>query len=169
LAFGPPCGLATAAGSEGREPAAPPDRDLDAALFLGFVGANLRTAIARACKATGTPHFSPHGLRKRRGSLLSNMRTQVRTSGPGRSGFRIRLVEARQTVVREFVPGRPRGDEQVELRTDARIAVQRPESDSDFIPLWPLTAEQARAANRAERLHASVLRPEDPDQFLTGE
>jgi integrase len=25
--------------------------------------------ITRACKATGTPHFSPHGLRRRRGSL----------------------------------------------------------------------------------------------------
>jgi integrase len=31
--------------------------------------ARLRMAIARACKATGTPHFSPHGLRRRRGSL----------------------------------------------------------------------------------------------------
>jgi integrase len=47
------------------------DRDLAAQLFPGFVGANLRTAITRACKATGTPHFSPHGLRKRRGSLLA--------------------------------------------------------------------------------------------------
>jgi integrase len=47
------------------------DRDLDGGLFPGFVGANLRTSITRACKATGTPHFSPHGLRKRRGSLLS--------------------------------------------------------------------------------------------------
>jgi integrase len=47
------------------------DRDLDARLFPGFVGTNLRTSITRACKATGTPHFSPHGLRKRRGSLLS--------------------------------------------------------------------------------------------------
>jgi integrase len=47
------------------------DRDLDASLFRGFVGANLRTAITRACKATGTPHFYPHGLRKRRGSLLA--------------------------------------------------------------------------------------------------
>jgi integrase len=28
----------------------------------------------RACKLTGTPHFSPHGLRKRRGSLLSKQR-----------------------------------------------------------------------------------------------
>jgi integrase len=47
------------------------DRDLDAPLFPGFKGANLRTSITRACKLTGTPHFSPHGLRKRRGSLLS--------------------------------------------------------------------------------------------------
>jgi integrase len=44
---------------------------LASALFPGFVGANLRTSITRACKATGTPHFYPHGLRKRRGSLLS--------------------------------------------------------------------------------------------------
>ena len=26
-------------------------------------------AIKRACKAAGMPHFSPHGLRRRRGSL----------------------------------------------------------------------------------------------------
>ena len=39
--------------------------------FPGFKGDNLRTAITRACRLTGTPHFSPHGLRKRRGSLLS--------------------------------------------------------------------------------------------------
>jgi integrase len=48
----------------------PDDRDLDAFLFPGFKQANLRTAITRACRATGTPSFSPHGLRKRRGSLL---------------------------------------------------------------------------------------------------
>jgi integrase len=46
------------------------DRDLGAPLFPGFKGANLRTAITRACRLTGTPAFSPHGLRKRRGSLL---------------------------------------------------------------------------------------------------
>jgi integrase len=39
------------------------DRDPDAELFPGFV--------ARVCKATGTSHFPPHGLRKRRGSLVS--------------------------------------------------------------------------------------------------
>jgi integrase len=45
------------------------DRDLEAALFPDLTDARLRTAITKACKATGTPHFSPHGLRRRRGSL----------------------------------------------------------------------------------------------------
>ena len=45
------------------------DRDLDAPLFPGLTDERLRTSIAKACKATGTPHFSPHGLRRRRGSL----------------------------------------------------------------------------------------------------
>jgi integrase len=45
------------------------DRDLEAPLFDGLTDARLRTAITRACKVTGTPHFSPHGLRRRRGSL----------------------------------------------------------------------------------------------------
>ena len=45
------------------------DRDLGAPLFPELTDARLRMAITRACKATGTPHFSPHGLRHRRGSL----------------------------------------------------------------------------------------------------
>jgi integrase len=45
------------------------DRDLAIPLFPGLTDANLRMAINRACKTTGTPHFSPHGLRRRRGSL----------------------------------------------------------------------------------------------------
>jgi integrase len=45
------------------------DRDLEAPLFPDLKDARLRMAITRACKATGTPHFSPHGLRRRRGSL----------------------------------------------------------------------------------------------------
>jgi integrase len=48
-----------------------PGAALAPSLFPGFRGDNLRTAITRACRLTGTPHFSPHGLRKRRGSLLS--------------------------------------------------------------------------------------------------
>jgi integrase len=46
------------------------DRDLEAPLFPDLTDARLRTAITKACKATGTPHFSPHGLRRRRGSLF---------------------------------------------------------------------------------------------------
>jgi integrase len=46
------------------------DRDLDAPLFADLDAPALRTAITKACKATGTPHFSPHSLRRRRGSLL---------------------------------------------------------------------------------------------------
>lgn len=45
------------------------DRDLEAPLFPGLNDAALRTSITRACRSTGTPHFSPHGLRRRRGSL----------------------------------------------------------------------------------------------------
>jgi integrase len=45
------------------------DRELEAPLFPDLTDARLRTAITKACKATGTPHFSPHGLRRRRGSL----------------------------------------------------------------------------------------------------
>src|SRR3954453_125748 len=45
------------------------DRNLDAPLFPDLTDARLRTAISKACKATGTPRFSPHGLRRRRGSL----------------------------------------------------------------------------------------------------
>jgi integrase len=36
------------------------DRDLEAPLFPDLTDARLRTAITRACNATGTPHFSPH-------------------------------------------------------------------------------------------------------------
>ena len=45
------------------------DRDLEAPLFPGLDEAALRMAIGRACKLAGVPHFSPHGLRRRRGSL----------------------------------------------------------------------------------------------------
>jgi integrase len=45
------------------------DRDPSAPIFPGLTDANLRMAITRACKASGVPHFSPHGLRRRRGSL----------------------------------------------------------------------------------------------------
>jgi len=46
------------------------DRDPDAPLFPGATADRLRTAIARACRASGVPVFSPHDLRHRRISLL---------------------------------------------------------------------------------------------------
>ena len=46
------------------------DRDPAAPLFANATADRLRTAIARACKAAGVPHFSPHALRHRRISLL---------------------------------------------------------------------------------------------------
>ena len=46
------------------------DRDLSAPLFPGTNANAIRTAIAKACRATGTPLWSPHDLRHRRISLL---------------------------------------------------------------------------------------------------
>ena len=46
------------------------DRDPDARVFPYLDDARLRTALTRACRAAGVPHFSPHDLRHRRISLL---------------------------------------------------------------------------------------------------
>src|SRR5687768_7228502 len=85
-----------------------------------------------------------------------------------RSGCRMALVVVREAVIRDLMPGRPRGDEGVELRADAGLAVERPKANRDFFALRPFRAEQARAAYRAKGLHAAVVRPEDADQLLTG-
>ena len=46
------------------------DRDPSMALVAGVTADRLRTAISRACRDAGVPHFSPHSLRHRRISLL---------------------------------------------------------------------------------------------------
>jgi integrase len=46
------------------------DRDPEAKLFAESGSAALRTAIAKACRATAIPLWSPHDLRHRRVSLL---------------------------------------------------------------------------------------------------
>jgi integrase len=46
------------------------DRDPEAPLFPCVTADRLRTAIARACRASAVPVFSPHDLRHRRISLL---------------------------------------------------------------------------------------------------
>lgn len=45
------------------------DRNLDGQVLAGFDADAFRTALGRACKASGTPAFSPHDLRHRRASL----------------------------------------------------------------------------------------------------
>jgi integrase len=45
------------------------DREPGSPIFPGLTQARLRTDIARACRATGTPLWSPHDLRHRRLSL----------------------------------------------------------------------------------------------------
>lgn len=45
------------------------DRVHDRRVFQGVTDSRLRTAIARACRAAGVPHFSPHDLRHRRATL----------------------------------------------------------------------------------------------------
>ena len=58
--------------AEAIERSLPPrdDRDLAAPLFPGVNSNAMRTAISKACRATGTPLWSPHDLKHRRLSLL---------------------------------------------------------------------------------------------------
>jgi hypothetical protein len=77
------------------------------------------------------------------------------------------LVVAREAVIRDLIPGRPRRDEGAELRPDSRVGVERAEADRHFFALRPLRAEQAGTADRTEGLHAPIVRPEDTDQLLS--
>ena len=72
--------LATLPPREDRDPAAP--------LFPGLDETAFRTAIARACKATGTQHFSPHGLRRRRGPPAPDSPPRSRRGGRPPGGRR---------------------------------------------------------------------------------
>ena len=70
---------------------------------------------------------------------------------PAESGLRVCLVEARQTVLWKRDPGRPRTDESVELRANPGIAVERPKSDRDLIPVGPVPTERTRSTHRTRR------------------
>ncbi len=70
------------------------DRQREAPLFGVDAKADpLRTAIGRACRDTGTPHFSPHALRHRRISLLHRAGVSWAEIGE-RVGQRSRMVTA---------------------------------------------------------------------------
>ena len=69
-----------------------------------------------------------------------------------------------------FRPRMLASDEGVELRPDARLAVERTEGRIASSSPSSHPAEQTRAAPcAAESLHAPAVRPEDADQLLTGE
>lgn len=76
---------------------------------------------------------------------------------------------ARKAVLREHVPRRLRADEGAVLRPNAGIALERSETNGELAALRPGTAEQARAADRAERFHGAVAGPENADQLLSVE
>jgi integrase len=69
------------------------DRDADAPLYPDVTADRLRTAIGRACRDSGTPHFSPHALRHRRISLMHRNGVSWADIGE-RVGQRSRLVTA---------------------------------------------------------------------------
>lgn len=46
------------------------DRTPDRRVFQGFGGDRFRTALTRACRDAGVPHFSPHAVRHRRVSMM---------------------------------------------------------------------------------------------------
>jgi len=69
------------------------DRDATTPLFQGFTADRLRTAIGRACRDSGIPHFSPHALRHRRISLLHRQGESWADIGE-RVGQRSKLVTA---------------------------------------------------------------------------
>jgi integrase len=73
--------------------AAREDRDAAAPLYADVTADRLWTAIARACRDSGTPHFSPHALRHRRISLMHRNGLSWAEIGE-RVGQRSRLVTA---------------------------------------------------------------------------
>jgi len=84
--------------------------------------------------------MTPERLRKGGGGLTNSGLCSVLIR-------RMALIEAREAVIRNLVPGRTRGDKGMELRPDTRLAVERAESDCDFFARRPLRAKEARATD----------------------
>lgn len=89
------------------------DRDLSAPLFPGTNANAIRTAIAKACRATGTPLWSPHDLRHRRISLLHSQGKTWATIGAfvGQRSLKVTadtythvLMDERELVYPQLLP-----------------------------------------------------------------
>ncbi len=81
------------------------DRAADRPVFPELTQERLRTAIARACKASGTPTWSPHDLRHRRISPLASPR---RNLGANRRPRRAALALRDRRHMHARPPRRPR-------------------------------------------------------------
>jgi hypothetical protein len=79
------------------------------------------------------------------------------------------FVEAREAVVWDLIPGRPRSDEEVELRAYARVAVECAEANGDSSPSGHSPPNRLDPQTEQNALTLPSSGPEDPDQFLSGE
>lgn len=65
------------------------------------------------------------------------------------------FVEAREAVVWDLIPGRPRSDEEVEPWAYARVAVECAEANGDFVALGPLATEpKAQESQSASKVQS---------------
>src|ERR671937_100796 len=133
-----------------------------------------RWAIRRPRCDVEHPLDTGRGARARLSTPGRAPRTAARLGRRGWPPRRLRLagielLVAREPVVGKLVPRRARADEGVVLRTDPRIAVERPQPHRDLVPLGPVAAEQGRAALAAERLDLAAARGVHANQLLPRE
>ena len=113
------------------------DRDAAAPLFQGFTADRLRTAIGRACRDSGVPHFAPHALRHRRISLLHRQGESWADIGE-RVGQRSKLVTA-ETYSHALIDAR---------EIDRKPLIARIRARTVHTPVHTPAAEKAEIAGR---------------------
>ena len=69
-------------------------------------------------------------------------------------------------VIGDRVPRRAITDKSMKLRPNSRIIIERAHANRYLRPVWPITAEQTRAAVDTERLYGALALSVDPDQLL---
>src|SRR4051794_24220618 len=136
--------------------------------------ARIRASSVLSCSTTATPR-SPRRyltrralarpLARRHGSL----RTAPTRVSPGSAGVVTTSGVAGQSVVRDRLPRRGRGDELPRAGPDPGILVERPHPDADRIGVARIAAEQRGAAVAAEPLLAAVRGLPDPEPVFAGD
>jgi hypothetical protein len=69
-------------------------------------------------------------------------------------------------VIGDRVPWRAIIDKSMKLRPNSWIIIERAHANRYLRPVWPITAEQTRAAVDTERLYGALALSVDPDQLL---